>query len=225
LREDLRTRHGQVYGAAVTRRLRAMGIRDKPIAAGSPWQNGFTERLIGSIRRECTDHIAALSARHLQRILQSYSLYYNEVRTHRSTPHSIGRLSASVRLIHGRFSVDFTTDTAESSLRYTQDGPSRLRRPPQAPLSIHSWSASSTGSTRITRHPPRRSTRSDTRLGVIPSSRTADRRLTSSIYNRSAFSNELCTQLHANVPNRGRGEATAVEPGTFPLTRHPGCAF
>ena len=43
----------RAYGAAVTRRLRAMGIRDKPIAPGSPWQNGFAERLIGSIRREC----------------------------------------------------------------------------------------------------------------------------------------------------------------------------
>src|SRR5207253_3010724 len=73
----IRDRDG-VDGAAVTRRLQAMGIRDKPIAAGSPWQNGFAERLIGSIRRECTDHIVALSARHLQRILQSYALYYNE---------------------------------------------------------------------------------------------------------------------------------------------------
>ena len=44
-----------IYGAAVTRRLRAMGIRDKPIAAGSPWQNSFAERLIGTIRRECVD--------------------------------------------------------------------------------------------------------------------------------------------------------------------------
>ena len=44
-----------VYGAAVRNRLRAMGIRDKPIAPGSPWQNGFAERLIGSIRRECVD--------------------------------------------------------------------------------------------------------------------------------------------------------------------------
>jgi transposase InsO family protein len=50
----------QAYGATVTRRLRAMGIRDKPIAPGSPWQNGFAERLIGSIRRECTDRIIAV---------------------------------------------------------------------------------------------------------------------------------------------------------------------
>jgi transposase InsO family protein len=50
----------RAYGAAVTRRLRAMGILDKPIAAGSPWQNGFAERLIGSIRRECVDHVIVL---------------------------------------------------------------------------------------------------------------------------------------------------------------------
>jgi tripartite-type tricarboxylate transporter receptor subunit TctC/transposase InsO family protein len=54
----------RVYGAAVTRRLRAMGIRDKPIAPGSPWQNGFAERLIGSIRRECADHVVALGEGH-----------------------------------------------------------------------------------------------------------------------------------------------------------------
>jgi transposase InsO family protein len=74
----------RVYGGAVIRRLRAMGIRDKPIAAGSPWQNGFAERLIGSIRRECTDHVVALSEGHLRRTLQSYAHYYNESRTHRS---------------------------------------------------------------------------------------------------------------------------------------------
>jgi integrase len=49
-----------VYGAAVTHRLRTMGIRDKPIAPGSPWQNGFAERLIGSIRHECVDHLVVL---------------------------------------------------------------------------------------------------------------------------------------------------------------------
>src|ERR1700730_9950204 len=47
----------RIYGPVVTRRLRAMGIRDKPIAPASPWQNGFAERLIGSIRRECLDHV------------------------------------------------------------------------------------------------------------------------------------------------------------------------
>ena len=61
----------RVYGAAVTRRLRAMGIRDKPIAPASPWQNGFAERLIGSIRRECLDHVVVLGEAHLRRILRS----------------------------------------------------------------------------------------------------------------------------------------------------------
>jgi transposase InsO family protein len=73
-----------VYGAVVRHRLRAMGIRDKPIAAGSPWQNGFAERLIGSIRRECVDHVIALGEAHLRGILQAYARYYNGLRTHRS---------------------------------------------------------------------------------------------------------------------------------------------
>ena len=73
-----------VFGAVVTRRLRAMGIRDEPIAPASPWQNAFAERLIGSIRRECVDHLIVLGERHLRRILRCYAHYYNEVRTHRS---------------------------------------------------------------------------------------------------------------------------------------------
>jgi transposase InsO family protein len=74
----------RLYGAIVTGRTRAMGIRDKPIAPASPWQNGFAERLIGSIRRECVDHIIVLSEAHLRRILTKYAAYYNELRTHRS---------------------------------------------------------------------------------------------------------------------------------------------
>ena len=74
----------RIYGAIVTRRLRAMGIRDKPIAPASPWQNGFAERLIGSIRRECLDHVIVLGEAHLRRTLKSYAAYYNSVRTHRS---------------------------------------------------------------------------------------------------------------------------------------------
>ena len=61
-----------------------MGLRDKPTAPASPWQNGFAERLIGSIRRECVDHIIVLSEAHLRRILKSYADYYNGVRTHGS---------------------------------------------------------------------------------------------------------------------------------------------
>jgi transposase InsO family protein len=74
----------RIYGTIVTRRLRAMGIRDKPTAPASPWQNGFAERLIGSIRRECLDHVIVLGEAHLRRILKSYAHYYNGVRTHRS---------------------------------------------------------------------------------------------------------------------------------------------
>ena len=74
----------RIYGSVVTRRLRAMGIRDKPTAPASPWQNSFAERLIGSIRRECVDHIIVLGEMHLRRILRSYARYYNEIRTHRS---------------------------------------------------------------------------------------------------------------------------------------------
>jgi hypothetical protein len=72
----------RIYGIVVTRRLRAMGIRDKPIAPASPWQNGFAERLIGSIRRECLDHVIVLSEAYLRRILKNYAAYYNGVRTH-----------------------------------------------------------------------------------------------------------------------------------------------
>jgi len=74
----------RIYGAVVTRRLRAMGIRDKPIAPASPWQNGFAERLIGSIRRECLDHVIVLGEAHLRRILKSYADYYNRASEHPS---------------------------------------------------------------------------------------------------------------------------------------------
>lgn len=63
----IRDRDG-IYGTVVRRRLRAMGIRNKPIAAGSPWQNCFAERLIGSIRRECVDHLVVLGEQHLRRV-------------------------------------------------------------------------------------------------------------------------------------------------------------
>jgi transposase InsO family protein len=77
----IRDRDGS-YGHAVTRRLAHMGIRDHPTAPRSPWQNGHPERLIGSIRRECLDHIVVFGEAHLRRILAAYATYYNDVRTH-----------------------------------------------------------------------------------------------------------------------------------------------
>jgi transposase InsO family protein len=74
----------RIYGRAVTRRIRAMGIRDKPTAPGSPRQNGVAERLIGLIRRECVDYIIVLGEKHLRQAVKSYANYYNSVRTHRS---------------------------------------------------------------------------------------------------------------------------------------------
>jgi transposase InsO family protein len=61
-----------------------MGIRDHPITLRSPWQNGYVERLIGLIRRECLDHIVVIGEASLNRTLKAYACYYNEVRTHRS---------------------------------------------------------------------------------------------------------------------------------------------
>ncbi|HWX29265.1 MAG TPA: integrase core domain-containing protein, partial [Steroidobacteraceae bacterium] len=64
-----------VYGDVFIRRLRAMGIRDRPTAARSPWQNGYCERAIGSIRRECLDHVVVFGERHLRHLLRSYTTY------------------------------------------------------------------------------------------------------------------------------------------------------
>jgi transposase InsO family protein len=72
------------YGQAFRRRVRAMGIRDRPISPRSPWQNPYAERLIGTLRRDCLDHVLIFGVQHLLRLLASYSRYYNETRTHLS---------------------------------------------------------------------------------------------------------------------------------------------
>src|SRR3954466_8967901 len=89
-----------------------MGIRDRPTAPRSPWQNGHVERLIGSIRRECLDHILVLGEPHLRHVLRSYAEYYNVARTHLSlvTPvpravHAAGRIAVFARQFYqpGRY--------------------------------------------------------------------------------------------------------------------------
>ena len=72
------------YGRLFVRRVRSLGIRDHPTSPRSPWQNGYAERLIGSIRRECLDHIVVTGEQHLRCILKYYMEYYNAVRTHLS---------------------------------------------------------------------------------------------------------------------------------------------
>ena len=73
-----------VYGSKVRARVKAMGIEEVVTAPRSPWQNPYVERVIGSIRRECLDHVIVLNERHLRRILTSYLDYYHGSRTHLS---------------------------------------------------------------------------------------------------------------------------------------------
>ena len=91
------------YGVSLTRRLRAMGIRDRLISPRSPWQNGHVERLIGSIRRECLDHVVALGEGHVRHLIANYQAYYNGVRTHvaldkdaplRRPPQTVGEIAS-----------------------------------------------------------------------------------------------------------------------------------
>jgi transposase InsO family protein len=79
----VRDRDG-AYGEIFIRRVRSIGIRDRPTSPRSPWQNAYAERLIGSIRRECLDHIVVFGERHLRHVLLSYMDYYNDTRTHLS---------------------------------------------------------------------------------------------------------------------------------------------
>jgi len=73
-----------IYGKTFRRQVTALKIQDVPTAPRSPWQNAYAERVIGSIRRECLNHLIVLGERHLRRILRSYANYYNETRTHLS---------------------------------------------------------------------------------------------------------------------------------------------
>ncbi|MGI9569998.1 MAG: integrase core domain-containing protein [Desulfobulbia bacterium] len=73
-----------IYGSAFQKRVRSMGIEEVLSAPRSPWQNPYVERIIGSIRRDCLDHVVVLNQRHLKRILKSYFTYYHGWRTHLS---------------------------------------------------------------------------------------------------------------------------------------------
>jgi transposase InsO family protein len=113
-----------VYGQVVTRRLKSMGIRDRPTAPRSPWQNGHVERLIGSIRRECLDHIVVFGEAHLRRIVGAYVTYYITTKLEHIS-HCGRMLRSGDRFIGsgGSFqcpsSVACTTNTAGRSFRFS----------------------------------------------------------------------------------------------------------
>jgi hypothetical protein len=73
-----------IAGTTFRRQLTVLNIQDVPTPPRSPWQNAYAERVIGSIRRECLNHLIVLGQRHLRRFLRSYVDYYNETRTHLS---------------------------------------------------------------------------------------------------------------------------------------------
>ena len=122
--------HDASYGLDFRSRVEAMGITEVITAPRSPWQNAYVERVIGSIRRECLDHIVIFNERHLRRVLSSYVDYYQRTRTHlsldkdcpdpppdsasqrrESRRHPAGRrlaspLRTSGRLIRSRFLLD-----------------------------------------------------------------------------------------------------------------------
>ena len=83
----IRDRDG-IYGLDFQQRVEHMGIEEVVIAYRSPWQSPYVERLIGSIRRECLDHVIVLNEAHLMRILTAYFTYYHEARTHLSLDHN-----------------------------------------------------------------------------------------------------------------------------------------
>src|SRR5258708_6304125 len=126
-----------------------MGIRDRPTSFRSPWQNGYVERLIGSIRRECTDHLPVFNAEHLRRILAKYATYYNEVRTHvslgkdapcRRRVERFGHIVAYPVLggLHHRY-ANLVSEATTDGLHWTRldRPPSRWRRDETGRASAH----------------------------------------------------------------------------------------
>ena len=125
----------RIYAAAVIRRNRSIGIRDKPIAPASPWQNGFAERLIGSIRRECVDHFVVLGEAHLRRIASLCRLLQR-----RQNAPVIGQRSAGLSPCSAGWNHNFTLYPWRASsllcpdlgFRYTQPAAgAKFGAPPQ----------------------------------------------------------------------------------------------
>lgn len=94
----IRDRDG-IFGEVFRERVEGLGLREVLIAPRSPWQNGYAERFIGSLRRECLDHIIAINELQLLRVVRSYVAYYNRTRTHLS----LGKDPPESRPVEGPF--------------------------------------------------------------------------------------------------------------------------
>ena len=97
----LRDRDG-VYGVEFSSRVKGMGICEVKTAPRSPWQNPYVERLIGTLRRECLDHVVVLNETHLRRLLSQYLIYYHRARTHLSLDKDAPEPRLVERLEQGR---------------------------------------------------------------------------------------------------------------------------
>jgi hypothetical protein len=102
------------YGHVFAARVRAMGIRDRPMSPSLPWQNGIAERVIGALRRECLDHLVVFGERHLRRVLSTHAAYYNQT-------HPTGH-SERMRLCGRRSSGSATSQRS----RFSERTPSQL---------------------------------------------------------------------------------------------------
>jgi Integrase core domain len=107
----------RAYGHVFMSRVRAMGIHDRPISPGSPWQNGYAERLIGTVHREYLDRMLIFGEAHLRRVLTSYAAYYNQARTHLALQKDAPLHRAVQRLSPFRSWPDCTINTSGCDFR------------------------------------------------------------------------------------------------------------
>lgn len=102
------------YGTVCMRRVRSLGIRDHPTSARSPWQNGYAERLIGSIRRECLDHIVVFGERHLRHVLSCYMTTMKARNSGHFVPAKRGRKTQRAGGRNGKTGEPWSSDAGSS---------------------------------------------------------------------------------------------------------------
>jgi putative transposase len=103
-----------IYGEQVSKTLAMLGTKEKVITYRSPWQNGYCERLGGSLRRECLDHMIVLGERHLRRVLKEYVAYYHRSRTHLG----LDKDTPELRPIQGRDEGDVVSESVLGGLHH-----------------------------------------------------------------------------------------------------------